>query len=121
MKKINKTLYCGNINKDTVMKWCIDNKKFKQIDIFKLGYHWLNSNKPKTHYTNIDHFLNGILAYIKENNIKQDDININIDIIFIDDNNVKTSIKILENGRIRYTPYGFFDQIKKARKILMGF
>ena len=119
MKKINKTLYCGNINKDTVMKWCIENKKFKQIDIFKLGYHWLNSNKPKIHYTNIDHFLNGILVYIKENNIKQDDIN--IDIIFIDDNNVKTSIKILENGRIIHPPRGFFDQIDKAIKILIGF
>ncbi|MGJ0514458.1 MAG: DUF3696 domain-containing protein [Methylomicrobium sp.] len=30
-------------------------------------------------------------------------------------------IEIEENGRIRYTPIGFFDQFTNDRKVLMGF
>jgi predicted ATPase len=75
-----------------------------------------------------DHIINGILVQCKkfeespENGISKDDVSL---LYFDKDESGKsgkaTKINIEENGRIRYTPKGFFDQFTIDRKFLMGF
>jgi predicted ATPase len=75
-----------------------------------------------------DHIINGILVQCKkfeessENGISKNDVSL---LYFDSDETGKngrtTKINIEENGRIRYTPKGFFDQFTIDRKFLMGF
>ncbi len=77
--------------------------------------------------THSDHVINGILVQTKkfENQIKGIDKK-NVAIYHFDRDETKhctdvKKIKIEENGRIRYTPKGFFDQFTIDRKYLMDF
>ncbi len=72
--------------------------------------------------THSDHIINGALVACKEQKIDKENI-----IIYQFNRDEKqhcaeiTPINVLEGGRIIYPPQGFFDQISKDRKILMGF
>jgi predicted ATPase len=77
--------------------------------------------------THSDHVINGILVQCKKFEENQKGINRqNVNIYHFDRDNTKhctdvKEIKIEENGIIRYTPKGFFDQFTIDRKYLMGF
>lgn len=77
--------------------------------------------------THSDHIINGILVNCKEFEECQKGISKNNVSIYHFDRNIAeqyseaTKIVVEENGLIRYTPKGFFDQFTIDRKILMGF
>ncbi len=77
--------------------------------------------------THSDHVINGILVQCKKFENAQKGIDKqNVAIYHFDRDNTKhctdiKEIKIEENGIIRYTPKGFFDQFTIDRKYLMGF
>ncbi len=77
--------------------------------------------------THSDHIINGILVQSKKFENNEKGINKkNIAIYHFDRDETKhctdvKKIKIEENGRIRYTPKGFFDQFTIDRKYLMDF
>jgi predicted ATPase len=72
--------------------------------------------------THSDHIINGCLVACKKGTIKRE----NLKIWYFDRDETQhasraTEVEVLEGGRIVYPPQGFFDQISKDRKILMGF
>jgi predicted ATPase len=77
--------------------------------------------------THSDHIINGILVQSKrfeeENKgISKDNVSIyHFDRDEIEHCTKATKIQIEDDGKIRYTPKGFFDQFTIDRKILMGF
>jgi predicted ATPase len=77
--------------------------------------------------THSDHIINGILVQCKKFEESQNGISKNNVSIYHFDRNVAEQcseakkINIEDNGRIRYTPKGFFDQFTIDRKFLMGF
>ncbi len=72
--------------------------------------------------THSDHIINGALVACKKGKIHYNDIKI---WYFDRDENqhkaITTEIEVKEGGKITYPPIGFFDQISKDRKVLMGF
>jgi predicted ATPase len=77
--------------------------------------------------THSDHVINGILVQCKQFEEAQNGIaRQNVAIYHFDRDDTKhctdvKAIKIEENGFVRYTPKGFFDQFTIDRKYLMGF
>lgn len=77
--------------------------------------------------THSDHIINGVLVAVKNyqatgRGIAHD--NIKIYQFDRDETNLATQaieVPVLEGGRIKYPPQGFFDQISKDQKFLMGF
>ena len=77
--------------------------------------------------THSDHIINGILVQCKK--FEESGIGIskdNVSLYHFDRDEIAPcsqakKIAIEENGRIRYTPKGFFDQFTIDRKFLMGF
>jgi predicted ATPase len=71
--------------------------------------------------THSDHIINGLLVAIKKQEIQAG----NIKIYYFDRNEQQetciTNIPVDADSRIRNPPIGFFDQIVKDRKFLMGF
>jgi predicted ATPase len=71
--------------------------------------------------THSDHIVNGLLVAIKKQQIKAE----NTKVYYFDRNELQqtivTDIPIHADSRIRNPPLGFFDQISKDRKLLMGF
>lgn len=72
--------------------------------------------------THSDHILNGVLVACKNKQIKKD----NIKIYQFDRNETlhcaqAIPIEVLEGGKLKNQPKGFFDQIDKDLEILMGF
>lgn len=72
--------------------------------------------------THNDHIINGTLVQVKKENIKPDQIRI---WQFERDEDTQAAkaieVKIHEGGRITYPPSGFFDQIRKDMKAVVGF
>ena len=72
--------------------------------------------------THNDHIINGTLVNVKNGIINPDEIK-----IWYFDREEETQaakateIPIHEGGRISYPPNGFFDQMRKDRKELLGF
>jgi predicted ATPase len=71
--------------------------------------------------THSDHIINGSLVALKQGKIEREHIKIyhfNRD----ESQHAATAneVEILENGRIRKAPAGFFDQIGKDLRILMS-
>ncbi len=77
--------------------------------------------------THSDHIINGILVQCKKFEEVQKGISKNnVSIYHFDRNEIEhcsiaTKINIEDNGKVRYTPEGFFDQFTIDRKYLMGF
>jgi len=75
-----------------------------------------------------DHILNGILVSInqKHKNEAPGIDSKNVSIYFVERNSdthtaIASPINVLENGRIKSAPRGFFDQFSKDMKAIMGF
>jgi len=77
--------------------------------------------------THSDHIINGTLVAVKKYETEGKGIsrdNVKIHFFSRDENEHASKIEqlpVLEGGRIRHPPYGFFDQIKQDIKILAGF
>lgn len=77
--------------------------------------------------THSDHIINGTLVAVKKYETEGKGIsrdNVKIYYFSRDENEHSSKIKELpvwEGGRVRHPPKGFFDQIDRDRKILMGF
>ena len=107
-----KTLICGDIPQDDVMTWCIENKKFHQRDIVRLGERW---GLQDTVHTNLDMFVYGFRLGVKHGTLSHTEI----DIIFRRDGE-EFRVLIDKNGNLDWYPRGFFDAGQECLLELIG-